>query len=152
MRYHLTALESSNRYLLMTLTGKPVSPGIPWMPDDLREALSLMDAFEVFKQVLSRKADMFGVEDGSWYAYTKSLDSSMCHELTTSERIKQEIDRRRSLGSLESNRGWPGISCLSHVASVKPYVCICECAFSMKNFPFPIVFSFLIAGIVFDGL
>ena len=83
--------------------------------------------------MLFRWADMFGVEDSSWYAYRNSRDPSVCHELTTLERIKQEIDLRRSLGSLKSNWGWLYTSFLCHVASVKPYMGICECAFSKKS-------------------
>ena len=101
--YRLVVLESSNRYLFMTLLGKSVSSELPWLPDDISEAVFLLEAFEEFERVLFRWAGKFGVEDGSWYAYKNSCDPSVRHELTTSERIKQEIDCHRSLGSLKSN-------------------------------------------------
>ena len=64
----------------------------------------------------------------------KSRGLSVRQELTTLKHVKQEINHRRSLRSLNSNRSWPYTSCLGHMASVKPYICICEGAFSKENF------------------
>ena len=53
--------------------------------------------------MLFRRADMLDVEGISWYAYIESKDPSVRHKLMTLERILQEIDLLRSLGSLQSN-------------------------------------------------
>ena len=103
VHYRFVTLEISNRYLFMTLIGKRVSPELPWLTDDILEALSLLDVFEEFERVLFRWADIFGVEGGSWYAYMKSRNPSVYHALKTSKRIKQEIDHGRSLDSLKTN-------------------------------------------------
>ena len=58
------------------------------MTDDIFDALPLLDAFEKFEHVLFCWIDIFGIEDGSWYAYKESKDPSVRHNLTTSERIK----------------------------------------------------------------
>ena len=63
--YHLVALESSNLYLFMTLVGKSVSPWILWLPDEISESLSLLDAFKEFERVLFCLCEIFGVEGGS---------------------------------------------------------------------------------------
>ena len=41
----------------------------------------LLDSFEEFGQVLFRWAELFSVEDGSWYAYKDSQDPLMRHQL-----------------------------------------------------------------------
>ena len=83
--------------------------------------------------MLIRWTDMFGVADVSWFAYKDSQDPSLCHHLTTSGRIWQEIDRRCSLGYFKSDWGWPYTYCLGHVALIKPYAGICECAVSKRK-------------------
>ena len=73
------------------------------------------------------------MEDGLWFSYKNTQYPSLRHELMTTERIKQEIDRRCSLSCLKSDCDWPYVSCMDHVAPIKPYVCVCEFSVFKKD-------------------
>ena len=113
-RHRLAALESFNHFLFMTFCGDSMSPELLWLTDDVSDTLSLLDSFEDSERLLLCWADILNIEDGSWYLYKDIKDPSVSNELSNSERIKHEIDRRCFFGSLKSNWSYPYMSCLGH--------------------------------------
>ena len=101
----VVSLYFITKFLTALVTGQGVPAGaqLPWLPDEISKAESLLACFESHEEALLDWARHRREASARWHKYASCYDPLVRRLFEASERIKSEQCQRRLFGCYESN-------------------------------------------------